>query len=169
MRTTRAVLAVLLAAPSLALAQAWQGYSYPEAGFAVQFPAAPTVIKGTYRTGAGMIAPATTYTVTQDSVAYSVTVADLTKLTLDDDAAIEDGVKALAARGEITVDVSERINRQYGHEVGINGKDGSRTAASVFAFNHRLYLLLGVAAPPNAAGGSGKLSRFQQSLQFPNR
>ena len=166
MRGLLAACAVLLAAPSLAGAQTWEEHRYSEAGFAVQFPAEPKATSVTYRTATGMTAPATAYTATLENVIYAVTVADVSKLSMDDDVAVEDAIKALGAMGEITVDVTERINRRYGHELGVNGKDGSRAAASVFAFDHRLYLLFAQAMPPNAAAGSGKISRFQQSLQF---
>jgi hypothetical protein len=169
MRRLLAAYAILLAAPALAAAQSWTEHRYPDAGFVVQFPAEPTVSNGRYKTTTGQTAAATTYSATLDNVVYAVTVADFSKIGLDGDAAVDDAIKAVAATGEITVDVTERINRQYGHELGINGKDGSRTAASIFYFDHKLYLLLGKAMPPNATSGSGKLSRFQQSLQFPNR
>jgi len=59
-----------------------------------------------------------------------------------------------------------RINRQYGRELSVDEADGGRLVAALFFFNHRLYQLTGVAAPPNALGSSSSLIRFQQSLEF---
>ena len=169
MRRLLAACSILLAAPTLAGAQTWTEHRYPEAKFVVQFPAEPTVVNGDYKTTIGQIAPATLYSAALDNISYTVTVADFSKIDLAEEAVVGAAIKALSATGDVTVDVTERINRQYGHQLGINGKDGSRTAASVFYVDRKLYLLIGKAVPPNAMEGSGKLSRFQQSLQFSDR
>jgi hypothetical protein len=159
-----AIVGVLLA-PLPASAQAWQNYDYADVGFAVHFPAPPAVTKGVYQ-AAGVSAPSTLYSVRQDNVIYTVTVADFSQTALEKDAAIADAVKAFGEKGEIKVDVEARINTQFGHELSIGNKDGSRSTVAIFFFNHHLYQLEGRALPPDPTARSSSLIRFQQSLQF---
>jgi hypothetical protein len=159
----------IVSAPFAAQAQAWKEYSYPQDGFAVQFPATPVESTTTYKTQAGMSLPAVTYSVQQDNVVYSVTVADFSNAGLGEQAAMNDAIKALGQTGEIKIDTTERIDRNYGHDITLAGKDGSRSAIAVFFANQQLYELTGKALPPDAESGSGKTARFQQTLVFIDR
>jgi hypothetical protein len=165
MRIGSLAFAAALLAPLPAGAQAWQNYDYADTGFAVHFPAVPAVTKGIYR-AAGVIAPSAVYSVRQDNIIYTVTVADFSQTTLEKDKAIDDAVKAFGAAGEIKVDVDARINTQFGHELTVANKDGSRSTVAIFFFNHHLYQLEGRALPPDPTARSSSLIRFQQSLQF---
>lgn len=157
--------ACLVASPLAAVAQTWQRFADSEAGFAAQFPAAPAKAASTLRLGA-RAAAATTWTVTSPDIVYSMTVADLTKLNLTEDAALDQAVKAASAQGEIKVDVTERINRQYGRQISLAGRDGSRSTLSIFVIGTKLYQLEAKALPPDVQSGSAKASRFHQSLEF---
>ena len=154
--------AALLLAPLPALAEGWRHYAFDDAGFAVQAPAEPVAAKGVFRTEAGLTVPQTTYYAREDDIVYSVSVADFNGTAMTEQAAINAAVKALKARGELKVDVTERIDVQFGRELTIAGKDGSQTQAAVFFVNHKLYELAAV----SQAGASGKAIRFQQSLEF---
>ena len=162
-----AVLVLQALGPSLAVAQTWQEYRYPEAGFAVQFPAPPAVTALTYQTLAGQAVPAQRYSVTADGVAYSVVVADFSKVKADGEAIMADAIKQLAQTGEIKVDTAERINSNFGHDLSLVGKDGSQSAAAVFFADGALYELVGKASNPNQ--GSARTARFQQTLVFTYR
>ena len=153
--------AILFAAAAPACAQDWKEYAYPDAGFSAQFPAPPTVAELRYE-AAGLVAPAKVYAARQGSADYSVIVADLSKSGLGKAAAIDGAVKALSASGAVKVDVTERIDREFGRELTIEGKDGGRTATAIFYLNQRLYILAGRTEPAGAPLGV----RFQQSLQF---
>jgi hypothetical protein len=157
---------LLLAAP--AAAQTWDTYSYPDAKFAVQFPAQPSVGGGSYRTTAGLDRPAKVYSARLDNVAYTLTVADFSGTALEKDAVIGDAVKAFGQMGEIAIDVDARINTEYGRELSVIHKDGGRSVTAIFFFGNRLYLLRGHAMPPNPGDATARLIRFQQSLQFMN-
>lgn len=160
-----AAAAALLAATA-AVAQGWMNYAYPDAGFAVQFPAPPTVSSGTYRPASGIAVPATTYSAQQDGIVFSVVVADFSKTTIDDQTAMADAIKALRDTGEIKVDTNERIDRNFGHDITLVGKDGSRSAMAIFSVNRRLYQLSGKTPAADPEAGSGKTARFQQTLTF---
>lgn len=157
----------LLLACAPASAQGWQIYPFPEHGFAVQFPAEPAVTKDVYRTTAGVTVPATVFTALKDNIVFTVTVGDFSKTPAEGDAVINDAVKAAAQQGEIRLDVDARINRQYGHELSVKGKDGSYSMWALFFFDHRFYQLVGRSAAPDAESRTGQTVRFQQSLQFP--
>jgi hypothetical protein len=159
----------VLATPFAAQAQSWKEYSYPKDGFGVQFPAAPAESTTTYKTQTGASLPAVTYSVQQDNVVYSVTVADFSHAGLGDQAAMNDAIKALSQTGEIKIDTTERISRNYGHDITLVGKDGSRSAIAIFFANQQLYELTGKALPPDAEAGSGRTARFQQTLVFIDR
>ncbi len=162
-------LAASALAPLPALAQAWQAYRYPEAGFGVQTPVKPEMTTGTYAPRPGVSVPAVIYTAKQDNVIYSMTVADFTKTPMDEKAAIADAEKAISATGKVTFSVDSRIDRDYGRELSINGADGSRSAVAIFYVNNHLYELVGQSLGPDAAAGSGNTIRFQQSLSFGGR
>jgi hypothetical protein len=160
------ILAALLLAPLPAAAQGWKLYSYSDNGFALQLPAEPTVTKGAFKTSTGISVPSVTYALAQPDIAYSMIVADFSQTTMDKDTALKEAVKAYGALGQVKLDVEERINQEYGHQLTLVGKDGSRSNVSVFFVNHRLYEQEGKALPPEPAAGAGKAVRFQQSLEF---
>jgi hypothetical protein len=63
MKATVAMLMAAWLAPVTAVAQAWKVYPYPDAGFAVQFPAPPAVESSAFKTAAGVSLPMTRYVV----------------------------------------------------------------------------------------------------------
>ena len=160
-RRLAALTVLLFAAAAPAWAQDWKEYAYPDAGFSAQFPAPPTVAELRYE-AAGLAAPAKVYAARQGSADYSVTVADLSRSGVGKEAAIDGAVKALSATGAVKVDVTERIDREFGRELTVEGRDGGRTATAIFYLNQKLYILAGRTEPAGAPLGV----RFQQSLQF---
>jgi hypothetical protein len=157
---------LILAGP--AAAQSWDTYSYPDAKFAVQFPAQPQVGQGKYRTQAGLDAPARIWSARTGAVNYTLTLADFSGTALDKDAVIADAVKAFGETGEVAVDVEARINTEYGRELSVAHRDGGRSITAIFFFDKHLYVLHGHALPPNGGDATASLIRFQQSLQFMN-
>ncbi len=166
MRSRAAALAALFLASAPLPATAWDSFSYPDAKFAIQFPAPPKIANGTWRTDTGLDVPARIYAVRAEGVDYGLTIADFTGAAFDHDSAIKDAVALVSKRGEVKIDVDARINRQYGRELSVIGKDGARSILAIFFFGDRLYVLDGRAYPPDAAGASASLIHFQQSLQF---
>ena len=161
--------AIVLAAcllPIAAVAQQWKVYPYPDAGFAVQFPAPPTVERGTFTSAAGVSLPMMRYAARQDGIVYSVSVVDFSSAGAEATHAIAETEKSFGTSGKVSVAIDARINRQFGRELSVQGADGSRSAIALFLFNRHLYLLDGQSLPPNAIARSGDAIRFQQSLQF---
>ena len=155
-----AILCIALFAGA-ARAQDWKAYDYPDAGFAAQFPAPPTVSAIQYRAGA-VTGPARRYAASLGSADYSVIVADLSASAADETAALDAAVKDLVGSGQIKLDVRARIDRQFGREVSVTGKDGGQITTAVFYVGKTLYVLAGRTEPD----GSGLAAHFQQSLEF---
>jgi hypothetical protein len=165
---TRAVafLIVIWLLPAAAMAQEWQVYRYPDAGFAVQFPVPPVIEKATFTTPTGGSLPMTSYVVRQDGIIYTVKVVDFSSVNADDTQTIADTEKSLGASGKVTVAINARVNRNHGRELSVNGTDGSRSAIAIFFANKHLFILVGQSLPPNAIARSGDAIRFEESLQF---
>ncbi len=152
--------------PVAAVAQDWKVYPYPDAGFAVQFPAPPTVEKSTFTTSAGVSLPMTRYAARLDRIAYTLEVVDFSSAKASGASAVAETEKSFGATGKVTVAIDARINRTFGRELSVNGADGSRSAIGIFFVNDHLFVLDGESLPPNAIARSGDAIRFQQSLQF---
>ena len=164
----KVMVAMLLSAwlvPVVAVAQEWKTYSYPEPGFAIQFPA-PSVEQSTFRTAAGVALPMTRYAVRQDRSIYTLTVVDYSTTNANDNSTIAAAEKSFGVSGKVTVAIDARVNRSFGRELSVTGTNGSRSAVAIFFVNKHLYTLVGEALPPNAIERSGDSIRFQESLQF---
>ena len=155
-----------LLAPLPAAAQAWKAYAYGDTGFAMQLPDQPTIAKTEFKPPDGAAVPATSYVLRAPDIIYSMTVADFTGRPMQEQAALQMAEKALAATGEVKLDVQERVDRHFGKQMSVVGADGARSTISIFYVNNRLYELVGKSLPPDPAAGSGKAIRFQQSLEF---
>ena len=82
----KGIVAILMAAwltPAAAVTEEWKVYPYPEVGFAIQFPATPTVEKGTISTSPGVALPLTRYALRQERIVYTLSVVDYSATTAD--------------------------------------------------------------------------------------
>jgi hypothetical protein len=166
MKRMVAIVITGLLLPVAASAQEWTAYSYPDPGFAIQFPAAPTIEKGAVKTSLWGSLPVTRYTVEQDHIQYTVSVVDYSSSNADSLTTIGETEKAFGATGKVTVAIGARVNRSFGRELSIIGNDGSRSAIAIFFVDKHLYTVVGKALPPNAIEQSGAAIRFEESLQF---
>ena len=154
----------ILAVP--AAAQTWQEYTYPDAGFAASFPAPPTIVSAPYPAADGTKVTEQLYAVTQDARIYRVTVVDFSATTMDEDTAINHAISLLHNEGDVRMDIPARVNRNYGRQLSLAGKDGSHSVVAVFFANHKLYQIQGTVLANSADPQSGDAARFQQSLRF---
>jgi hypothetical protein len=148
-----------------AAAQSWQEYSYPDYAFSVTFPANPQVETTTYQVADNRSVPAQVYTVHWNNSILTITVADLANTGLDEKAVIDHAIKTLSAGGKVIFDIPHRIYKVYGRQFAVQGVDGSRSTASVFDYNGRLYQLQAKALA-GASDGPADTLRFEQSLVF---
>jgi hypothetical protein len=180
-----AALSGFLSAP--AFAQDWTEYSNQKDFFSITIPGQPTVREITYQTEYAITLPARVYTYESGGNRYSVTVVDYT----DVERKHADLVKSCKAAGGDGDSCNDRTNgdvrgailyatwnlihkaakvthlaytnadRVEGNELYLTNTDGSRTFASIFMHENRLYIVDGtvpVNSPPPML--------FQQSMGF---
>ena len=153
-----------LANPSSA--QSWMDYDYPDAGFSIHFPAAPSVTSGLYETGAGMFVRARVYSLQAPGSLYTVTVADLSGTDAEQKSALAQAVEAAHSQGNVQVDIPARVNGQRGRQLSIMGRDGGHSNLAIFVANNHLFQIEGTVLASNPDPQSGDAIRFQQSLRF---
>lgn len=136
------------AATELAYPDIWREYEFLAAsGFAIRFPAAPTVAGGSYRTAAGVTVPAVRYEAVDGAVRYTVTAATFWETpadTGDSAEAIEPAIGLLSEGGRIVSDFSVGLrNGQCGRELTVENADGSRSDVTLFypSSQHRLFII----------------------------
>jgi hypothetical protein len=151
---------------SAATAEGWSEYSYPDLGFAVSFPADPMMETVPYRTADGTTTNKVVYTVRQGSDIYSVEVADLSNAAIDETTAVDQAIHQLREKGDIRLDIPARVQRNYGRQLSVVGKDGSHSSVAIFFADHKLYQVEGTVLADSDDPNSGDAIRFQQSLRF---
>jgi cytochrome b561 len=152
---------------SAAHAQEWQTYTYPDPGFVIQFPGAPTVQTTKLKDSVGLTRPVTRYVVRQHGVQYTLSVVDYSGTNADSLSTIRDAAKSFSAKSKVSADTGARVDGNHGRELTITESDGSRSDIAIFFVDSHLYTAVGQALPPNPMERSADTTRFQQSLQFP--
>ena len=144
----------------------WRTIIYPEGRFVIDFPSAPTLVKGRYDLGGGMTVPARTYAVELNKVGYRLKVADLSGRTVDRQAVIRGAVDRLVRGGLTRTYVEARVRTAYGRQVSVERSGGARVIGSVFLMGDRLFELEAVAPGPQARNARAAMIRFQESLDI---
>jgi hypothetical protein len=166
MRGLSGVLIAGLVICGAAQAQEWQTYTYPDPGFAIQFPGVPDVQTSKFKNAVGVTLPITRFVVRQDGVQYTLSVVNYSSTNADALGTIAETAKSFSARGKVNADTGARVNRNHGRELTITESDGSRSDIAIFFVNNHLYTAVGQALPPNPTERSADTAHFQQSLQF---
>lgn len=151
---------------SAAQADEWKEYAYPDLGFAVSFPADPMIETLPYKAPDGSGASEVLYSVRQGADLYKVAVIDFSNAAIDETQAVDQAVNLLRENGDIRLDIPARVNRNFGRQLSIVGKDGSHSTVAIFFADHRLYQIQGTVLPDSDDPNSGDAIRFQQSLRF---
>jgi hypothetical protein len=168
---TTAALLMLTTAASAA-DQGWREFSYPESGFAAQYPARPNVQTRDYRTAQvpeGTVRERV-YAVNSGGVTYEVDVADFSRTAADKDKTIEEAANAVLAQGRMTHDESgARVDFNYGREIRIEDGMGGSITNAIFFIDKKLYQLKVTfpAGNTDPVGSSG-IHFFQQTFRLLN-
>ena len=163
--------AFLFCGAALASDSGWQEYSYPEAGFAAQYPGQPQLQQREYKTA--MIPEGAvqerSYAFNSGGVLYEVKVADFGMAHPDQEKAIDEAAKNLIALGMSTHDVSGRIDFHYGREIRVEDGKGTSYTDAIFFIEGKLYQIEvtypAVNTDPN---GSSGIHFFQQAFRLLN-
>jgi hypothetical protein len=89
----------------------------------------------------------------------------LFQLKITETAVIDHAIKTISEGGEVKVNIPHRINRVYGRQLSIVGRDGIRSMVALFDYNGRLYRIEGQALPTGNDATADAI-RFVQSLIF---
>ena len=161
--------AVVASAPAHA---AWKEYVYPELGIAKDFPAPPTVTKGTYKAPLAREVPDIVYSVVQSGVAYKMTVVDFTSRAAEGANLLGEAANN-AIQGEGTSVLLDDFplydkgaNSVYGTMVTTDKMDGEHSKSAFFFNKGRLYIVQVVVPPGNPNRNSADIARFMPSVRF---
>lgn len=160
----------------------WRQFTDLAEFFSVNFPGEPEIRVIDYHSEYGATLPAKVYSVTGDGSLHSVTVVDFTDAQsayaeladrsdeannaslwlYDQRASVAYAARNLRLRGgDVTFDAWHHIDLVEGHQLQITNPDNSRTYASIYLHNSRLYIL-----EATVAEGSLPQGLFQASLTF---
>ena len=172
MRTVFVTAAILVAASAMAAEEGWREFSFPEAGFAAEYPSRPDVAARDYQTmqtPEGTV-PERVYSVNSGGVTYSVEVADFTRTSADKDRTIEEAARNVLSMGRMTHDESgARVDFNYGREIRIEDGAGGSITDAIFFIDHKLYQLrVSFPAGNTDPAGSSGIHFFQQTFRLLN-
>jgi hypothetical protein len=163
--------AVLICGVALAAEGGWQEFSYPEAGFAAQYPGPPQVEQRDYKTAMipeGVVRERS-YAANSGGVLYEVKVADFAGAHPDQEKAIDEAAKNLIALGNVTHDVSGRIDFHYGREIRVEDGKGTSYTDAIFFIEGKLYQIeVTYPAMNTDPNGSSGIHFFQQAFRLLN-
>ena len=166
-----AAMAAIAAGSAFAAEGGWREFSYPESGFAAQYPDRPKVEDRPYKTAqaAEGSVKERVYSFDSGGVVYAVQVADFTRTRADKDRTIDEAAKNLLALGKVTHDESGRIDWNFGREIRIENDNGTSITDAIFFIDKKLYQLKVVYPAMNTdpAGSSG-IHFFQQAFRLLN-
>ncbi len=162
---------LVAAAAAFAAEGGWTEFSYPESGFAAQYPGRPRVETRDYKTAQvpeGSVKERV-YSVDSGGVVYAVSVADFTRTRAEKDKTIDEAAKNLMAEGRLTHDESGRIDWNFGREIRVEDPNGTSYTDAIFFIDSKLYQLKvtypAVNSDPN---GSSGIHFFQQAFRLLN-
>jgi hypothetical protein len=128
--------------------------------FAIIFPTEPVATDMTYATGSGASVPARQFTVDQNGNRHVITIADFSSGATVDIGVVDRAAAELRRRGEVRFQADEEYDPGLpGRQFNIIEPNGRQLRASVYMWDHRLYIT-------EAEGDPGAISllQFEQSV-----
>ena len=148
------------------MAAGWREYTYPKHGFAIHFPADPEIEDTVYMTSDGVGVPARVYSLRQGDTVFSVTVADLSDLSTNTTAVLNDAIAVLNRQGQVRFNLPARVDHVFGRQLSIANAQGGHSNVAIFYNNLNLYLVEGTVLPGGEDPNAGTSARFQESMHF---
>nr|ACN58803.1 hypothetical protein AKSOIL_0158 [uncultured bacterium BLR9] len=166
---TKVALALLIATPAAAEGGIWPEYSFPEAGFAAQYPGKPQVEERSYKTAltpAGSVKERV-YSYNSGGVVYMVAIADFAAVKPIENRAIDEAARTVTSKGMLTHDVSARIDWHYGREIRVEDGSGTSYTDAIFYIDNKVYQIAVVFPLANTDPvGSAGIHFFQQAFRL---
>ena len=139
-------------------------YISRESRFAAIFPGEPTAKEIPHPSGNGFSVPARQFSVEQDGNRHVVTVVEFAQGPAIDIAMVERAADALRQKGEVRFQAADDYDPGLpGRQLNIFQSDGRQLRASVYMWDHRLYITEADGAP-----GIASLLQFEQSITLLN-
>lgn len=176
MRTVAFFILTYLSGAAPALAQAppapdWQEYIYLDRGFAIQFPAPPTITAGTLESVLFEGLTTSIYSVEFDHVIYKLTVIDLGDHADASANFLNEVAFNMMREGDLIFTTFPRVynNEQsaFGVTLVADPPDGSRTRTTLYHRKGMLYRADAIVLPARGDKDMAIPSRFDQTLRFP--
>jgi hypothetical protein len=139
-------------------------YINRESRFAVIFPGPPAVKDVSFPEAAGASVPAREFSFEQDGNRHVVTVVEFPTGRAVDEAIVDRAADALRMRGEVRFQAADDYDPGLpGRQLNIFQSDGRQLRASVYMWDHRLYITEASGTP-----GTPSLLQFEQSITLLN-
>jgi hypothetical protein len=147
----------------------WPEFSFPEAGFAAQFPAKPRMEERAYPTG--LVESGTVkeriYSYNSGGVIYMVAIADFSDVKPNENRAIDEAARVTTSKGMLTHDVSARIDWHYGREIRVEDGNGTSYTNAIFYIDGKVYQIQVVFPKTNTDPvGDAGIHFFQQAFRL---
>jgi len=128
--------------------------------FAAIFPGEPAATNITYTNSSGDMFPARQFSLVQDTNQHVVTVVDVSSGMPVDLNIVEHASADLRARGEVRFSADDEYDPGLpGRQLNIFQPDGRQLRASIYMWDHRLYITEATGVP-----GAQSLLQFEQSI-----
>src|SRR5215471_4085375 len=128
--------------------------------FAIIFPAPPAARDISYSAASGASFPARQYLVEQNANQHIVTIVDASSRPAVDVELVDQAAAALRARGTVRFEAAEEYDPGVpGRQLNILQSDGRLLRASVYMWEHRLYITEAIGDPQTTS-----LFQFEQSI-----
>jgi hypothetical protein len=147
----------------------WPEFSFPEEGFAAQFPSEPKVEERIYQTALvpGGATKERVYTAESGGATYIIAVADFGRERTTENRAIDEAARKLTSKGMLTHDVSARIEWHYGRSMRVEDGGGTSYTSAIFYIDNKVYQIE-VVFPANTTEpmGNASIHFFQQAFRL---
>jgi len=128
--------------------------------FAVIFPAEPTAKDVAYTAPSGASLPARQFSVEQNGNQHLMTIVDVSSGAAIDNQLVDHAANTLRQRGEVRFQAADEYDPGLpGRQLNIFQPDGRQLRASVYMWDHRLYITEATGVP-----GAQSLFQFEQSI-----
>jgi len=135
-------------------------YINREYRFAIIFPGEPTARDTTFTTSSGGSIPARQFSVEQGNEQFVMTIVDFSAGPAVDEGIVDHAADQLRRRGEVRFQFAEEYDPGLpGRQLNIFESSGRQLRASVYMWDHRLYI-----TEARAAAGSQAALQFEQSM-----
>lgn len=136
-------LSVGVFAPGEAATQSWTKYVSRDLHFTINFPGTPQIEHATYASAQGHTIPAQIFSAEEGTALYKLTVVDFSGHRTLESGAVAHAAEVLMRRGVGDHNRYAYMDGLPGHHLSLTEPNGRRLQATIYLFDHRLYIVEG--------------------------